>query len=606
MNVMPNINQQKQLNEVNTDGSYFKNFIGKDFSELSKQEEKEVGDFFTRMQSELKESFEKIKEKINEFDVKKLDAKAVGLSVLGAALAGALAYFTFNFALVPISFLIQLLFSGGVAVNISEQVVQILQSILALGVIGTQYGSAIAGAVAGGQTTYQMLQKEDPTKVEELKMSFEKLKNSESFMEYIRNGFNLGVEWGKESNKKAGNWANVPLALAVSSVMMAPLALLITSLSLGTVGLVPAIGLGLLASLPIGVKVFNAVKGFAKEIYGLIGGVIGGAVGASLGVVSKVFNTVKSWFSKSKSEKETDEFQKNTPYKNSGVEKIMESTGKTTENFIKGSADVLSFTALINNILTKQPNGLGSIASIVGGTIKSLEGASILKNSAVDNKPQNFKVGLFRFLSGFSMLLSFLGPLFGPLGVVGFSVASLLFMGLEKLFAAKNKISENENKDSENTLKNSYAIGTAGGDFVNGLGSLGKFWMGWSTIFGGGYGGLTSIFGLIGSTRDIIQGAKMMQMADERNNLGIGIQGLLNIVGGVSLALAALGLGRLFGAVSIGIEIAKLVFQIYSMVGTENFKERVAEKLGDIKNRIIEKFNNLFKNDEKQLQASTT
>lgn len=564
-------------------------------SEARRNKDVETGqpqDTIERIENEVKQKIEEIKEAIKNIDLKKLDAKTIGLGLLGAALGGALAYFTFNLSLIPTSFLLQLLFSGGVSVQIPQQIIQLLQTILGLGIVGSQYGSIAAGAISGAKTTSQMAEQNDLQKVDTLKIDLEKFKDSKSFIEYIRNGFNLGVEWGKSVNEKAGGWANIPLALATSLVMMAPLALLLASLSTSTfgIGLIPALLIGLAASLPIGAKVFSAVKNFAQSVYGLIGGAIGGAVGAVVGGISKVFNTVKGWFSKDDKKEELDEFQKNSPYKNTGVEKMMESGGKVTESFLKGSADVLSFTGLINNILTKQPSGLGTIASIVGGTIKSFEGASILKNSAVNNQPQNFKVGLFRFLSGFSMLLSFLGPLFGPLGIVGFSVASLLFMGLEKFFSLKNTIKNDQNTDNkENTLKNSYAIGTAGGEFVDGLGSLGKFWTGWDTLFGGQYGGLTSIFGLIGSTRDILQGAKMMQLASERNNVGIGIQGILNVIGGVSLALAALGLGRIFGFVSLGIEIAKLAIQISSMISKENtnINEKIKEKLEELKEKIF-------------------
>lgn len=498
-------------------------------------------------------------------ELKFLNTKEVGLGVLGAIVGSALAYLTFNIALIPVSFLLQTLFSGGIVANLSPQLEQLLQTILGLGVVGAQYSSLATGAVAGFKTTSDLTTKSNPTKIEDLKIALEKFKNSESLWEYIRNGFNLGVQWGKETNTKAGKWANIPLATAASVAMMAPLALLVASLATPLVGLGPAIIAGLLSSLPLGIKVFNAVRNFAKDVYGIIGGAIGGALGAVIGSVSKIFKGIKGLFSHKTEDSQLDEFQKNSPYKNSGIEEIMDSTGKITENFIKGSADVLSFTGLINNILTKNTTGLGTIASIVGGTIKSFEGASILKNAAVDNKPENFKVGLFRFLSGFSMLLSFLGSFIGPWGIVGFSIASLGFMALEKVFLLKNKIIKNENKEGQNTLKNSYAVGAAGGQFVESVGNLGKFWMNWDTIFGGNYGGLTSIFGLVGSTKDILQGAKMMQMSKERDNLGIGVQGLINIVGGISLALAALGLGRIFGFISLGVEIAKIVLQLYSL-----------------------------------------
>jgi len=521
-------------------------------------------------------------------DTKKVDLKKVGLSLAGGALGAALGYVTFSLALVPISFLIQLLISGGVAVQIPQNIIQLLQLGLSLGVVSSEGLSVISGAIAGGKTINEITKTDDPTTINNLKISFDKFKDSQSLVDYIRNGFNLGVEWGKETNAKAGNWANVPLALSVAAISMAPLALLVASLAAGVIPLVPALIVGLLASAPLGIKTFNTVKNFGREVYGLIGGAIGGAVGAAVGTLSKVFNGIKNLFSKKKAKTEDkDEFQKNSPYKNTGLENLLESGGKVTESFLKGASDTLSFTALINNIITKQPNGLGTVASIIGGTIKSLQGASILKQAAVNNEPQIYKVGLFRFLSGFSMLLSFLAPLFGPMGVIGFSVASLLFMGLEKFFETKNAITEKLNSKAENdqvsennevnsednkdekVLKKSYAVGAASEDFINSLGSLGKFWMGWDTIFGGNYGGLTSIFGLVGSTRDILQGAKMMQMAKERNNLKVGAQGLLNVIGGVALALAALGLGRIFGITALGIEIAKLVINITSMISSK-------------------------------------
>lgn len=525
-------------------------------------------DFWEKLKQNLNDLMNKVSEQ-----VKSLDGETLAKGVFGGLIGAALAYATFSFALLPLSFLLQLLFSGGIVVSLPAQILQILQSLLGMGVAASTYGSVVGGFLGGFKTTTEINKSQDPTYVNELKISLEKFKNSESFIEYIRNGFNLGVEWGKETNTKAGNVGNIPLAASTGLVMMAPLALLAASLGAPFIGLLPALALGLIVSLPLGFKVFNTVKNFAKEVYGLIGGAIGGTVGAAVGGISKLFDSIKNLFSK-KEKKQTDEFQQNSPYKNIGVEKIMESTGKVVENFMKGTSDVLSFSSLINNILTKEPTGLGVIASVVSGTIKSFEGASILKNAALNNKPQNFKVGLFRFLSGFSLILSFLGPLFGPLGVVGFSIASLLFMGFEKFFDIKNKISKSDNKEDEMNLKNSYAVGAAGGQFVDSLGSLGKFWMGWDTILGGGYGGLTSIFGLIGSTRDVLQGARMMQMASERNNVGVGVQGLLNIVGGVSLLLAAIGFGRLFGAVSLGTEIAKIVLQITSMLNKQNVQPR--------------------------------
>lgn len=566
---------------------------------------------------QLKDKFDSILSKIQQevkeikgLNVKELEeklrgysAKNIGMILLGAVLGGALAYFTFGISLIPVSFLIQLLFTGSVSVKIPEQILQFLQLLLGIGILGSQYSTILGGAIAGGTTTNQMLKNSDYTKIDTTKIAQDDFKNSQSFIEYVRNGFNLGVEWAKETNRKAGGWTSIPLAFAVSASMMAPLALLVASLAIGYVGFWPSIAIGTLLSLPIGVKVFKAVKDFAKEIYGLVGGAIGGAVGTVIGGISKVLSTVKGWFGKES--KKTDEFQSNSPYKNIGMENLFDSAGKVSENFLKGSADVISFTSLINNILTKEPSGLGTIASIIGGTVKSFEGASILKNAAIDNKPQNFKVGLFRFLSGFSMLLSFLGPLLGPWGIVGFSVASLLFMGLEKFFQVKNSLTDSKQdiKDNQNVLKNSYAIGVAGGQFVDSLGSLGKFWMGWDSIFGGQYGGLTSVFGLVGSTRDILQGSKMMQMAKERNNVGLGIQGLLNVVGGVSLALAALGMGRIFGIASIAIEVAKLIIQVYSMTKNSRDISSLKTKFNDLFGKILDKFS--INKNESELKIAT-
>ncbi|MFN3995067.1 MAG: hypothetical protein ACK4GR_00850 [bacterium] len=567
LNKIQNATNVNFFNNINFADVLQKDELATSFENINPTDEKDFNkkDLLEKLWQNVNDLKDKISKEIKSLDVKDI-AKGAGGGLLGAALA----YATFSFALLPLSFLLQLLFSGGISVKLPAVILQILRNLLGLGVIASNYGSAITGFIGGFKTTTEMTKNQDPTYVDELKISLEKFKNSQSFIDYVRNGFNLGVEWGKETNAKAGNWANIPLAAAASLVMMAPLALLGASLGAPFIGLLPSLALGLIASLPLGIKTFNTVKNFAKEVYGFIGGAIGGAVGGAIGGISKLFNTVKGLLSK-KEKKQTDEFQQNSPYKNQGIEKMMESTGKVVENFIKGTSDVLSFSSLINNILTKEPTGLGTVASLVGGTVKSFEGANILKSAALNNKPQDFKVGLFRFLSGFSLILSFLGPLFGPLGVVGFSLASLIFMGLEKFFEVKNKLSKNEeNKNDQNTLKNSYAIGAAGGQFVDSLGSLGKFWMGWDTIFGGGYGGLTSIFGIIGSTRDILQGAKMMQMASERNNIGVGVQGLINVVGGVSLLLAAIGLGRVFGAVSLGMEIAKIVLQIKSLLNKQD------------------------------------
>ncbi|MCS7165643.1 MAG: hypothetical protein RMJ51_05160 [Candidatus Calescibacterium sp.] len=567
MNI-PLIYTNSNLSEIITNDKNVHNYFDK-----TQNQDPRIKDLFQRLQDQIKESYEKMREKIEEIDQKGIDLKKVGVSLLGATMGALLAYSTFNFALIPISFLVQLLLAGGVASGVPQQLIPLLQSMFSVGVASAHYFSTIAGALAGTKTTNQIIQPPNSINTEELKIALEKLKNSENIQEYIRNGFNLGAQWAKETNEKAGNWGSVPLALAMSGIMMAPLALLVTALSLGSLGVPAALVLGFLVSLPLGIKTFRAIKDFAKDVYGLIGGVIGGAVGASIGALSKIFNKAKTLFSKNNKNKkeEIDEFQKNSPYKSQGIEEIMESTGKLTESFIKGSSDVLSFTALINNILTRNPNGLGVTASIVGGTVKTLEGASIMKNAGLENKPEEFHVGLFRFLSGFSMLLSFLAPLLGPMAVVGFSILSLTFMGIEKIFALKNKLSQKDQKeDNEQALKNSYAVGTATGDFVSGLGSLGKFWMGWDTIFGGTYGGLTSIFGLIGATKDIIQGAKMMQISDQRNNTHIGIMGMLSIIGGISLALAAIGLGRIFGAISLGTEILKLIMQIHSLTQKDN------------------------------------
>jgi len=532
----------------------------------------------------------------------KVDVKNIGLTLLGAALGATLAYATFSLALIPTSFLLQLLFAGKLSLQMPENIIQFFQLILSLGALATQYLSPVAGAIAGGKTTSDMLKLQDSTVQDNLKISLEKLKNSQSLEEYIRNGFNLGVEWGKETNTKAGNWANIPLALSTAAILVIPsLALLAATVALGgNIPLTAALTVGALTtlSIPLAIKSFNTVKNFAKEVYGLIGGAIGGAVGAAVGLGSKIINGIKNLFHKDKTSKTKDEFQENTPYKNTGLEKLIESGGKVTENFIKNTSDVLSLTALMNNLINKEQSGLGTVASIISGTIKSLQGASTLKQAAVNNRPEDFKVGIFRFLSGFSMLLSFLAPLFGPLGVLGFTIASISFMGLEKFFEVKNKFSkkedQNNEQDNQNKLKNSYAVGAAAESFINNLGSLGKYWMGWNSIFGGNYGGLTSIFGLVGSTKDILQGAKMMQMASERNNLKVGIQGFLNVLGGVSLALAALGMGRIFGLASLGIEIIKLVSQITSMIeskennSSENkgIKEKIKEKIQNIEEEI--------------------
>ena len=401
------------------------------------------------------------------------------------------------------------------------------------------------------------------------------------------------VNVSQKISESSGNIVGILTGAALGLALMSPLALLIASLIVGKVGLLSALGAGLVVSLPLGIKAFNALKDFSKNVFSLIGGAIGGAVGAAIGATKKVIDSVKGLFSKDKKTKEQDEFTSNSPYKNQGVEKLADSFGKTTFSFVNGVSDFAALSSVITELLSKEPNGLQFIGKLVGGTIKAYQGTSILKQAAVDNKPELKNVGLFKFLTGFSLLASFLGPLFGPIGTLVFAILPLVFMALEKAFEAKNKLTQNKNDKIQNNpenniqntdkkqeeLKSSYAMGVAGETFVDSLGSLGKFWMGWDSIFGGGYGGLTSIFGIIGATKDVVDGAKMMTLSDDRSSLSLALMGLLNIVGGASLFLAAIGLGRVFGLISIGISIFKLVYQIMSMIDSKNESNKVSIKL---------------------------
>lgn len=536
-----------------------------------------------------------LKDKISSINDKNgIDLKKIGLGLVGLVLGGVLAFSTFNLAIYPISFVIQLLISAGLPLSIPQNILNLLQAVFGLSVLGAQYGSIVAGSVSGAKTLANLandnkIDTPNPDKInvqellnKQLQESITKFKNSESLKDYIRNGFNLGVNINQKISESSGNITGILIGLGLSLALMSPLALLVASLLVGKIGLIGALASGLVAALPLGVKSFNALKDFSKNVFSLIGGTIGGAVGGAIGSVKKVFDSVKGLYDKDKQTKDKDEFTSNSPYKNQGLEKLADSAGKTTASFVNGVSDFAALSSVITELLSKEPNGLQFIGKLVGGTLKTYEGSSILMQAGVDNKPELKKVGLFRFLTGFSLLASFLGPLFGPIGTVIFAVLPLVFIALEKAYETKNNlISANKDsvnnvyKDSSNNkdnvdkrqeeLKNSYALGVAGKTFIDLLGSLGKFWMGWDTILGGGYGGLTSIVGIVRATKDVIDGAKMMNLSDDRSSLNLAIMGLLNIIDGACLFLAAIGLGRVFGVVSLGISIFRLTHQIMSL-----------------------------------------
>jgi hypothetical protein len=606
--LISSLNGSELLNSKNDSGSK-DSLINVDDNIFQKLKDKfDLKDEFNleEIKSKVQEFANQLKEKITSLeDNKGLSLKKIGLSLLGLVLGGALAFATFNLALYPISFVIQLLVSSGLPFNLSEQILSLLQTIFGLSLVGAQYGSIAVGSISGAKT-FANLSKDtkfnpnNPDKIDinellnkQIQESIAKFNNSDKLTDYIRNGFNVGVSVSQKISESSGNIVGILTGAALGLALMSPLALIIASLIVGKVGLLSALGAGLVVSLPLGIKAFNALKDFSKNVFSLIGGAIGGAVGAAIGATKKVVDSVKGLFSKDKKTKEQDEFTSNSPYKNQGVEKLADSFGKTTFSFVNGVSDFAALSSVITELLSKEPNGLQFIGKLVGGTIKAYQGTSILKQAAVDNKPELKNVGLFKFLTGFSLLASFLGPLFGPIGTLVFAILPLVFMALEKTFEAKNKLTQNKNdkiqnnpeNNTQNTdkkqeeLKSSYAMGVAGETFVNSLGSLGKYWMGWDSIFGGGYGGLTSVFGIIGATKDVVDGTKMMTLSDDRSSLSLALMGLLNIVGGASLFLAAIGLGRVFGLISIGISIFKLVYQIMSMIDSKNESNKVSPKL---------------------------
>jgi uncharacterized protein (DUF697 family) len=541
------------------------------------------------LKAKVSQLMDELKDKISSIkDEKGIDLKKLGLGLLGLVLGGALAFATFNLAIYPISFVIQLLVSSGLPLSIPQNILNLLQTVFGLSVVGAQYGSIAAGSISGAKTLANLTndKKIDTTNPDKINLQdllnkqinelINKFKNSENLKDYIRNGFNVGVDVSQKISESSGNITGILIGLGLSLALMSPLALLIASLLVGKIGLIGALGAGLVSSLPLGIKSFNALKDFSKSVFSLIGGAIGGAVGGAIGAAKKVIDSVKGLFNKDKETKDKDEFTSNSPYKNEGLEKLADSVGKTTYSFVNGVSDFAALSSVITELLSKEPNGLQFISKLVAGTLKTYQGSSILMQAGLENKPELKNIGLFRFLTGFSLLASFLGPLFGPIGVITFAVLPLVFMALEKAYEAKNKLIDN-NKDNdknnvdkkEEELKSSYALGVAGKTFIDSLGSLGKYWMGWDTIFGGGYGGLTSIFGIVGATKDVIDGAKMMTLSDDRSSLALATMGLLNIVGGVSLFLAAIGLGRVFGLVSLGIGIFKLVYQIISLTNSK-------------------------------------
>ncbi|MEN3015445.1 MAG: hypothetical protein ABDH21_05265 [bacterium] len=334
------------------------------------------------------------------------------------------------------SLILGLILGSGLFNTLPAHIIQKLHLIYGIYLGLLAVGTPFAGFKAGQEAAKLIFS--DKTE-ENYKKGIEYLKKLKPLeFEFAWDSINFGTKLGDIIGRNVSSSVSLPTSIATSIIAGAPIAYAVSKLIPGNLAL--ATTAGVLASLPVVIKAYNATKEVSKDAHALHNSIISAGLLSIVGIIGEIalaivklidvlLNPSKLW---NQNKDQSDKNQTEGEYSViEAVNKISKNSFNLLKSFSKGVAEVFSVATPITNLILGKITPVNVALSTYSGIVKLLKGLK-------DNSPTK----LIDILSGASLIISPITGLFGPIGIALSAIITLLLEVLKDLYNLQQKVNQ--------------------------------------------------------------------------------------------------------------------------------------------------------------------